>query len=196
MTHFKYNPRSPVSRLLIPVSCLLILAACGRKKEAPVDLGPAPVVSDFVLKNLASEFPGEIKTAEYAGKVQLVLFLRTDDPACRGALADWNGLQKDFGDRGFALVGVVVDDRPVAKLSAEAAALGAAFPVGLAADARLVDAFGGLASIRAIPTAFLLGRDGAIARIYAGFEPLPSLRDDISCALDGQPLPKKPAKKP
>ena len=175
---------------------ILLSAACGRKKEAPAELGPAPVVSDFVLKNLASEFPGEIKTAEYAGKVQLVLFLRTDDPACRGALADWNGLQKDFGDRGFALVGVVVDDRPVAHLAAEAAALGAAFPVGLAADARLVDAFGGPAAIRAIPTAFLLGRDGAIVRIYAGFEPLPSLRDDISCALDGQPLPKKPAKKP
>ena len=175
---------------------ILLSAACGRKKEVPVDLGPAPTVSDFVLKNLASEFPGEIKTAEYAGKVQLVLFFRTDDPACRGALADWNGLQKDFGDRGLALVGVVVDDRPVAKLSAEAAALGAAFPVGLAADARLVDAFGGPAAIRAIPTAFLLGRDGVLARTYAGFEPLPALRDDVACALDGQPLPKKSARKP
>ncbi|HRT06215.1 MAG TPA: TlpA disulfide reductase family protein [Kiritimatiellia bacterium] len=190
MTHFK-------SSLLIPVSCLLLLAACGRKPAAPpVDLGPAPAISDFVLKNLASEFPGEIKTAEYAGKVQLVIFFRTDDPACRGSIPGWNGLQKEFHDRGFVLVGVVVDDRPVAKLAAEAAALGAEFPVGLATDARLVEAFGGSAAIRAIPTAFLLNRDGALARTYPGYEPLPALRDDVVRVLDGQPLPSKTAKSP
>ena len=175
---------------------ILLSTACSRKKEVPVDLGPAPAISDFVLENLASEFPGEIKTADYAGKVQLVLFFRSDDPACRGSIADWNGLQKDFADRGFVLVGVVVDDRPVAQIAAEVVALRADFPVGLASDARLVEAFGGPAAIRAIPTAFLLGRDGAIARTYAGFEPLPALRDDVARVLDGQPLPSKTLKKP
>ena len=185
-------------KFLILNSTFLILlsTACSRKKEVPVDLGPAPAISDFVLKNLASEFPGEIKTAEYADKVQLVLFIRSDDPACRGSIADWNALQKDFADRGFVLVGVVVDDRPVAQIAAEVVALHADFPVGLASDARLVEAFGGPAAIRAIPTAFLLGRDGAIARTYAGFEPLPALRDDVARVLDGQPLPSKTLKKP
>ena len=185
-------------RFFILNSAFLILlsAGCGRKKEAPVDLGPAPTISGFVLKNLASEFPGEIKTAEYADKVQLVLFFRSDDPACRGSIADWNALQKDFADRGFVLVGVVVDDRPVAQIAAEVVALRADFPVGLAGDARLVEAFGGPAAIRAIPTAFLLGRDGAIARTYAGFEPLSALRDDVARVLDGQPLPSKTLKKP
>ena len=175
---------------------ILLSTACSRKKEVPVDLGPAPAISDFVLKNLASEFPGEIQTADYSGKVQLVLFFRSDDPACRGSIADWNGLQKDFADRGFVLVGVVVDDRPVAQIAAEVVALRADFPVGLASDARLVEAFGGPAAIRAVPTAFLLGRDGAIARTYAGFEPLPALRDDVARVLDGQPLPSKTLKKP
>lgn len=175
---------------------ILLAAACGRKKEAPVDLGPTPTISGFVMKNLASEFPGEIQTADYADKVQLVLFFRSDDPACRGSIHDWNKLQKDFADRGFILVGAVVDDRPVAEVAAEVVALHADFPVGLAADARLVDAFGGPAAIRAIPTAFLLGRDGAITRTYAGFEPLSALRDDIARVLDGQPLPSKTLKKP
>ena len=183
--------------LILNFSFLILLStACSRKKEVPVDLGPAPAISDFVLKNLASEFPGEIKTADYADKVQLVLFFRSDDPACRGSVADWNGLQKDFAGRGFVLVGVVVDDRPVAQIAAEVVALHADFPVGLASDARLVEAFGGPAAIRAIPTAFLLGRDGAIARTYAGFEPLPALRDDVARVLDGQPLPSKTLKKP
>ncbi|MGD9611549.1 MAG: redoxin domain-containing protein [Kiritimatiellia bacterium] len=185
-------------KFLILNSTFLILlsTACDRKKEVPVDLGPAPTISDFVLKNLASEFPGEIQTAEYAGQVQLVLFFRTDDPACRGAIAGWNGLQKEFADRGFVVVGVVVDDRPVAELSAEAAALGAEFPVGLATDARLVAAFGGPAAIRAVPTAFLLTRDGALARTYPGYEPLAALRDDVVRVLDGQPLPSKTLKAP
>ena len=185
-------------QFLILNSAFLILlsAGCGRKKEAPVDLGPAPTISGFVLKNLASEFPGEIKTAEYADKVQLVLFFRSDDPACRGSIADWNALQKDFADRGFVLVGVVVDDRPVAQIAAEVVALRADFPVGLASDARLVEAFGGPAAIRAIPTAFLLGRDGALARTYPGYEPLAALRDDVVRVLDGQPLPSKTAKAP
>ena len=185
-------------KFLILNSTFLILlsTACSRKKEVPVDLGPAPAISDFVLKNLASEFPGEIQTADYSGKVQLVLFFRSDDPACRGSVADWNGLQKDFAGRGFVLVGVVVDDRPVAQIAAEVVALRADFPVGLASDARLVEAFGGPAAIRAVPTAFLLGRDGAIARTYAGFEPLPALRDDVARVLDGQPLPSKTLKKP
>ena len=183
--------------LILNFSFLILLsAACGRKKEAPENLGPAPTLSGFVLKNLASEFPGEIQTSDYADQVQLVLFLRSDDPACRGSIADWNRLQKDFMDRGFVVVGVVVDDRPVAQIAAEVVALGAAFPVGLAADARLVDAFGGPAAIRAIPTAFLLGRDGALARTYAGFEPLSALRDDVARVLDGQPLPSKTPKKP
>ena len=183
--------------LILNFSFLILLStACSRKKEVPVDLGPAPAISDFVLKNLASEFPGEIQTADYSGKVQLVLFFRSDDPACRGSVADWNGLQKDFAGRGFVLVGVVVDDRPVAQITAEVVALHADFPVGLASDARLVEAFGGPAAIRAIPTAFLLGRDGAIARTYAGFEPLPALRDDVARVLDGQPLPSKTLKKP
>ena len=100
------------------------------------------------------------------------------------------------GLTGFVLGGVVVDDRPVAQIAAEVVALHADFPIGLAADARLVDAFGGPAAIRAIPTAFLLGRDGALARTYAGFEPLSALRDDISRVLDGQPLPSKTPKTP
>ncbi len=183
-------------KFLILNSAFLILlsAACGRKKEAPpVESGPPPTISSLTMKNLASEFPGVIRTADDAGKVQLILFLRSDDPACRGSIADWNRLQKDFADRGFALVGAVVDDRPVAKVAAEVAGLGASFPIGLA-DSRIVDVFGGPSSIRAIPTAFLLGRDGLVARTYAGHEPFPALRDDLSRVLDGQTLPPRDPK--
>ncbi len=183
--------------LILACSFVLLAPACSRKQEsAPADLGPAPTLSNFVLKNLVSEFPGEIKSADYAGQVRLVLFLRSDDNGCRGSIADWNGLQKDFADRGFTLIGAIVDNRLVDTVAAEVANLNPGFPVGLVTDARLVDAFGGPAAIRAIPTAFLLGRDNAIARAYPGYEPLARLRDDITRILDGQPLPPPTPPKP
>lgn len=171
---------------------LILLTACG-KKTAPGEPIPVPPVHDFTMKNLASEFPGEIRTAKYAQKIQLILFLRTDDPACRGSIPDWNNLQNEFGPRGFTLVGVVADSRLPARIAAEVAGLEFNWPVGLADDG-IVAAFGGPAALRAIPTAFLLARDGAILRTYAGFEPLADLRDDIAHALDGQELPNRKPK--
>ena len=174
---------------------LVLLAACGRKPAASQESGPPPTVSNFIMKNMASEFPAEIHTTNFAGKVQLVLFFRSDDPACRGSIAELNSLQKDFADRGFTLVGAIVDDRHADQISDEAAALDATWPIGLA-DSRIVDAFGGSAAIRAIPSAFLIGRDGLVTRTYAGFEPIQNLRDDINCLLEGQPLPPRTPQKP
>jgi hypothetical protein len=177
---------------ILTFSFLLAFTSCGRKSDAPVPTGPPPTVSSFVMKNLASEFPGEIRTEKYSGKVQLILFFRSDDAACRGSLAAWTGLQDEFAARGFTLVGAIVDDRKPDEIAAEVAALEIPWPIGLA-DAPIVEAFGGPAAIRAIPTAFLLGRDGLVARAYSGFAPIQNLRDDVNLLLDGQPLtPRKP----
>ena len=176
--------------IILSLSFLILLsAACGRKKEPPPP--PPPPIHDFTLKNLASEFPAEIRTGAFAGQVQLVLFFRTDDDACRASLPGWSGLHKEFAARGFTLVGVLVDDRPADRLAAEVAPLALPFPVGLAADP-VVQAFGGPPAIRAIPSAFLLSRDGALLRAYAGHEPLETLRADVVHALAGQPLPVRP----
>ena len=179
--------------LILNFSFLITLAftSCGRK-PAPEEALVIPPVNDFALQNLASEFPGTLRTAKYAGKVQLVVFFRSDDPASRGSIADWNGLQKDFAARGFTLVGAIADDRADDLLVPEVAALGADFPVGHA-DAAVIAAFGGPAAIRAIPTFFLLDRDGRIAATYAGFVQLTSLRDDIGHLLDGLPLARPAA---
>lgn len=178
--------RKIIRCLILACSFLLLLSACGKKPPAGETV-PVPPVGNFAMQNLVSEFPGEIRTAKYADQVQLVVFFRSDDPACRGSIADWNALQKEFADRGFTLVGAVADDRKPDVIGAEVVALDPAWPVGLAA-APVVEAFGGPAAIRAIPTFFLLDRDGQVARSYAGFVPLATLRADIGHLLDGQPL--------
>ena len=172
--------------LTLIFSFLILCSACGRKPPEPAP-PPPPPVNNFALKNLASEFPDEIRTTNYSGKVQLVLFFLADDAACRGSVPGWNALQKEFGSRGFTIVGAIADDRRPDEIAADVVALDAAWPVGLA-EPPVVAAFGGPAAIRAIPTAFLLSREGAIVRIYPGYEPPDRLRDDIDRLLDGREL--------
>lgn len=174
--------------LILNFSFLIALAftSCGRKPAAEEAL-VVPPVNDFEMQNLVSEFPGTVRTAKFAGKVQLIVFFRSDDPASRGTIPDWNGLQKDYAARGFTVVGAIVDDRPADAIAPEVAALGTEFPVGHA-GAAVVAAFGGPPAIRAIPTYFLLDRDGRIAASYAGFAPLARLREDLDRLLDGLPL--------
>ena len=174
--------------LILNSAFLILLAtACSRKEKSPPAPVPVPPIDNFALKNLLSEFPGEIKTSEYAGKVQLILFLRSDDMACRSSIGEWNSLHEEFASRGLAIVGALADNRPDDVLAVEAVNLGTLFPVGLAPD-HVVAAFGGPSAIRAIPTAFLLSHDGSLLRTYAGYEPLQNLRDDVSRALEGQEL--------
>lgn len=164
----------------------LMPAACKRVKPPPPPASPR--LGNLILKNLADEFPDQIQTAAYAGRVQLLVFLSPDDTPCRAAIADWNSLQQDYAPRGFTIVGVVADSRPASQLAQLTQRLEAGFPIGLADETTLA-ALGDPDAIHAIPTSFLLDRDGALTRAYYGFPPWPLLRDDIAAALEGLPLP-------
>ena len=174
--------------LILNFSFLLVFSSCTRK-EVPPPTPPVtiPPIHNFSLQNILSEFPAEIKTTNYSGHVQLIVFLRVDNPACRGSIPDWNALQNDFSSRQFTLIGAITDSRKPDEISADALTLGATFPLGLAEEPVLI-AFGGPSALRAIPTAFLLSRDGFLLRTYSGFEPLARLREDIDHALDGKDL--------
>jgi len=183
--------RSISTPLVLTGLFVLLLTACGRKSCVPD--GPqvsVPAVNDLVLQNLTTEFPGELRTAELAGQVQLILFFRSDDQACRGRVPDWNDLQDQFQSRGFTLVGAVVDNRSPEILSAELASLGLSWSAGLATDP-VLKAFSSEAPVHAIPTAFLLSREGKIMRTYAGFEPIAHIREDIDLLLNNQELPDR-----
>jgi len=177
-----------LSFLILNFSFLIVFPSCTRKEAPPpVEPEPLPPIHNFALINLLSEFPAEITTSNYFGNVQLIVFFRPDNPACRGSIPDWNALQADFAPRGFTLVGAITDHRKPNEISADTLTLGATFPLGLA-ETPVLNAFGGPTALRAIPTSFLLSRDGTLLRTYSGFEPLPRLREDIDHALDGKDL--------
>jgi len=177
--------------LILASPLLVLLTSCGRQTErvgeAPL---PVPAVHDLVLKNLASEFPGEIHTAEYSNRVQLVVFFRSDDAACQSILPEWSALQEEFQPEGFTLIGILEDNRSPEVLAAEITALDLSWPVGLA-EPSVIAAFGGPEALHAIPTAFLLSREGTLMRTYRGFEPIDNIHEDIGLLLQGQELPDR-----
>jgi len=193
--HYKFqisDIQSQISKgLLLGFSFLIFLTACGKKScESTEPTLPPQTANDLILESLTGEFSGKIHTAELAGQVQLILFFRSDDEACRGMVPDWNTLQNDFESRGFSLVGAIVDDRSPEVLTAELDSLDLSWPVGLATDC-VMGAFLDETVVHAIPTAFLLSREGTVMRVYTGFEPIPHIREDIDLLLNDQELPDR-----
>lgn len=173
------------------------LAACKPAKTAPEsllasdpDVPPPAAVNDFTMDNLVGEFPGHIRSADYAGSPQLVLFFLPDDASCVAALPDWNTLQRDYSPRGFTILGLIPDPRPATALHPLVAALDPppAFPTGRA-DSSIIVAFGSPTALRVVPTAFLLDASGNVVRCYQGHTRPEWIREDLDALLSGTPLP-------
>ncbi len=190
------------ARLIIPaLLAAALLAACDRApqptpaEEVLLESGPVPppaAIDDFTAHNLLSEFPGTIRSSDYEGKVQLIVFFLADDPSTPARLPDWNALSADLSADDFALIGLVADLRPASEVEPPTRALAPApaFPVGQM-DASILIAFGGPDVIHAVPTTFLLDRQGRLQQIYTAHEPIANIREDIQALLDGRPLPDR-----
>lgn len=174
----------------------VLLPACKRDKAPESLLAPDPdvpppaAVDDFTMESLVGEFPGHVRSADYAGRPQLVIFFLPDDPACAAAIEGWNALLRDDAPRGLAILGIVPDPRPAAELRPLVAALSPApeFPTGRA-DSAIITAFGSPEALRVVPTAYLLDAEGAVVRYYPGHVRPEWIREDLDAILSGAPLP-------
>lgn len=161
--------RTPGNMLALAcMLCILIIAATAR---AAVNM------PDFALP---SAVDGKVvKSGSFRGKVVLVTFFATWCPPCRQEIPTLKKLQEEFGDRGFSVIGLSVDEggpRVVAKL-VEKEAIN--YPVLMANRATARD-FDGIAGI---PTSFLVNRKGHVVKRYPGYVPHAVLVKDIESIL-------------
>ena len=127
-------------------------------KPAYATLGKAP---EFKLKALDGK---EVRLSDFKGKVRIVDFWATWCPPCREEIPDFISLQKQYKAKGLEVIGVSVDrggPEVVQKFNKE---YGVNY-TSLMANDEVQAAFGG---IRAIPTTFLIDRDGNIVKKYQG----------------------------
>lgn len=132
---------------------------------------PAPA---FALKT----FDGKaVSLADFRGQVVLLDFWATFCPPCVQALPELQALHAKNASRGFAVVGVTVDDRaPLVQKATRRARV--AYPI-LKATPEVWNAY----KVNALPSLILVGRDGNIIKRYGGEADKTAMLADIEQAL-------------
>ena len=100
------------------------------------------------------------------GKVVLVDFWASWCGPCRQAFPVYDAMGKRHADAGFVVLGVNVDEqRADAERFLEAVPV--AFTVVFDAGGKAPQAYG----VKAMPTSYLVGRDGRLRAVHMGFKP-------------------------
>jgi len=129
----------------------------------------------FVRPDLSGK---RIDLGELRGKVVLLNFWATWCAPCRVELPTFAGWQTSYGQEGFQVIAVSMDDdrAPVDKAVLR---LKMNFPVILG-DAKLGNDYGG---VLGLPVTYLIGRDGRIAARFAGESDLKQMESAVEKLL-------------
>ena len=121
------------------------------------------MVPGFSLTSLNGK---TLTPAEWHGKVVILNFWATWCGPCRYEIPELMALQKEFPNS-LQVIGLSVDDAPPAQVKQFADRMGITYPVAIADD-QLQNRFGG---ILALPTSFVLNREGRVVQKHVGLIP-------------------------
>ena len=122
---------------------------------------PGAAAPDFALTNLAGT---TVRLSDFKGKIVLLDFWATWCAPCREEIPGFIQLQKQYSGRGFTVLGIALDDDGAAVVRPLAQKLGVNYPLVIG-NTQVAASYGG---IQAVPTAFLIGRDGRILKTFVG----------------------------
>jgi thiol-disulfide isomerase/thioredoxin len=134
---------------------------------------PAPA---WKLKDLDGR---EVSSDQFKGKVVVVDFWATWCGPCIEEIPGYISLQKKYGPDGLVIVGVSLDRRGPAHVKQFAQAKGMNYTLVMG-DEAVVEAFG---NFQAIPTTFLISRDGRILNQKTGAAPVEEYEKLVQAAL-------------
>jgi thiol-disulfide isomerase/thioredoxin len=137
-----------------------------------IALNEAPA---WELKDLDGQV---VKSSEFLGKVVILDFWATWCAPCKAEIPGFIALQKQYGDRGLAVIGVSLDDQGPVVVKRFMADFEMNYRVVLG-DVALMQAFGGTA----IPTTVIINRAGKIVARHVGFTPRETFEDEIKPLL-------------
>jgi cytochrome c biogenesis protein CcmG/thiol:disulfide interchange protein DsbE len=151
------------------------------KADGPV---VATVAPDFTLKDLDGK---DVSLSQFKGKVVLINFWATWCDPCRIEIPWLIEMQQKYGDKGFTVLGVAMDEEGKSEVAPFVAKerfnvngqkLPMSYPVLLGNDA-MADKFGGLLGY---PTSILISRDGKQIKRITGLISY----EEISKAVESQ----------
>ncbi len=162
----KMSRRLSVGLLSLMMAVLLAGPALAAKK-----------MPEFSEKTVNDQ--GKFDSATLRGKVVLVNFWATWCPPCRKEIPSLVKLQEKYRDKGFAVVGISMDEGGSTLVGKFLAKQKVTYPV-IIGDAELARGFGGVIGV---PASFLVDRQGELIRRYDGFASEDELQEEIEKLL-------------
>ncbi|MGB2879908.1 MAG: TlpA disulfide reductase family protein [Candidatus Omnitrophota bacterium] len=160
----------------IPMTLVLFLAA-GLVSCQPVKtesgLGMAP---DFTLNDLDGK---PFRFSSTRGKVVILDFWATWCPPCKAEIPHFVELYMDYKRQGLEIVGVSLDRGGAATVMPFARQFSINYPIVID-DQKVTQDYGG---IRAIPTTFVIDRQGRIVEKFVGYRGKEILEEAIKKLL-------------
>jgi len=120
---------------------------------------------DFTLKDLSGN---EVGPASFRGKVLIIDFWATWCPPCRKAIPHLVSMKQKYGDKGFEVLGVSLDEGPdvLSTVKAFAQEQGVNYPIVIG-DQNIANSYGG---INGIPRFFIVDKNGYIIKSQTGYD--------------------------
>jgi peroxiredoxin len=168
------KPRNPLIRHLAALAIGTVLFSAQLLHAQGATGQPAPA---WKLKDLAGQ---EVSSDQFKGKVVVVDFWATWCGPCVSEIPGYVALQKKYGPQGLVIVGVSLDRKGPAhvKKFVDEHAMNYTIVMG---DDGITEAFGGF---NAIPTTFLISRDGRIINQKTGAAPAEDYEKLVKAALE------------
>lgn len=147
--------------------------------------GDLPNEPDVTFKDLTGK---DVSLASLKGKVVVVNFWATWCEPCRVEIPWMIGFQQKYGDKGFTMLGVAMDDEGKSvvepfvqktQFDVDGHSLAMNYPIVLGND-DLAAKFGGLIGL---PTTVVISRDGKIHRRFMGLVSHNELEKEINALL-------------
>jgi len=120
-----------------------------------------------------------VKASAYQGQAMLINFFATWCPPCRKEIPSLIQLQKEYGPKGFTVIGISTDQGGPGMVDKFAKKMEINYPV-LMSDSETPSLFGG---ILGIPTSFLVNREGNVVKRYDGYVDHQTLVNDLKAIL-------------
>jgi thiol-disulfide isomerase/thioredoxin len=136
-------------------------------------------VPPFLVNDLDG---GVVSTAAFHGKVVLLNFWATWCPPCREEIPELIDLANRYKDT-LQVVGISMDDAPPEEVKQFAIHMGINYPV-IMGGREIIAPYGG---VPALPTSYIINRDGRIVQKHVGLYPTFIYEDEIR-ALLGMPV--------
>ena len=149
---------------VLPLAIGLLPATAGAATLADkLAILPPQAVIEAPDFEVATPEGGRLRLRDFRDKVVFLNFWATWCIPCRREMPAMEKLYREFRDQGFTIIALDLNE-PVAAVQAFVKELGLTFPVGI--DPGMVNfaTYGG----RALPTSYLIGRDGMILGIIIG----------------------------